>query len=63
MENNKEYLGDGLYAIYDGYSIELRANDLDNPTDKVYLNPEVLANFFNFVETLKKRRINYELYK
>ena len=42
MDYPKEYLGDGLYAISDGYGIWLHANHPENPTDRVYLEPEVL---------------------
>ncbi len=31
------YLGDGVYAISDGFGIWLHANDHLNPTDKIYL--------------------------
>jgi len=36
------YLGDGVYAIYDGYGIWLHANDHKNPTDRIYLEPQVM---------------------
>jgi hypothetical protein len=32
------YLNDGLYAMHDGYQIVLRANDVNNPEDTVYLD-------------------------
>lgn len=35
------YLGDGAYLAFDGYGFELRANSLDSPTDRVYLEPSV----------------------
>jgi hypothetical protein len=49
MEPLKEYLGDGVYALFDGFGIWLHANDHENPTDRVYLEPEVLEalNRFN----------------
>jgi len=37
------YLGDGVYAIFDGYGIWLHANDHKNPTDRIYLEPQVLT--------------------
>ena len=43
-----EYLGDGVYALYDGLGIWLHANDHANPTDKVYLEPSVLKNLNRF---------------
>ena len=53
---NKEesvYLGDGLYADFDGYQIALKANDPRNPSDVVYLNESTLTNFLSYIETLK----------
>lgn len=35
------YLGDGLYAEYDGYQIALFASDGYRRTDTVYLEPAV----------------------
>lgn len=43
-----EYLGDGVYAIFDGYGIWLHANDHKNPTDKIYLEPEVIEHLIRF---------------
>jgi len=37
------YLGDGVYAIFEGYGIWLHANDHKNPTDRIYLEPKVLT--------------------
>jgi len=37
-----DYAGDGVYVINLGWAIELRANDPRNPTDTIYLEPEVL---------------------
>ena len=52
----EEYLGDGLYADFDGYQICLAANDRvsGNPTDKVYLEPRVVDAFWRYVEKLKE---------
>lgn len=54
-EIQKKYLGDGVYAIYDGYGIWLYANDHreEFATDKIYLGPEVfdaLKRFKGLVE-------------
>lgn len=51
----KEYLGDGVYAVFDGYMIKLRANDFKNPTSQIYLEPEVLAALNRFAERMKKQ--------
>ncbi len=54
MNSKETYLGDGLYAVYDGYHIELRAHDMNNPTDRVYLDDKVLANFEQFVKSIRE---------
>lgn len=38
-----EYIGDGVYVVFDGVGFELRANSHDCQTDTIYLEPEVLA--------------------
>lgn len=39
------YIGDGVYAVFDDlHGVELRANSHDRPTDKIYLEPEVLEH-------------------
>lgn len=47
------YLGDGVYAKWDGYGIELRANDIE-VGPMIYLEPEVLDNLNMFVEHIKE---------
>lgn len=49
---NKRYLGDGVYAVFDGYGIELLANDLYNPTDRIYIEPSVLQALRDFYNDL-----------
>jgi hypothetical protein len=44
------YLGDGLYANFDGNTFILKANSNDNPTDIVYLDPQVLGSFQAFIK-------------
>jgi hypothetical protein len=43
------YLGDAVYAHFDGYGIELRLNDHRNQC-VVYLEPEVMQNLIEFWE-------------
>jgi hypothetical protein len=45
---NKTYLGDGVYAEWDGHGIELRVNDNINPTDICYLEPAVMKALIDF---------------
>jgi hypothetical protein len=53
MPPDETYLGDGLYASYDGYQIKLRA-PREHGDDEVYLEPVVLEQFLRFVETIQK---------
>jgi hypothetical protein len=48
-----EYLGDGVYAIFDGAGIWLHANDHKNPTDRIYLEPTVMEALKRFVENVR----------
>lgn len=50
----KDYLGDGVYAIHDGFGIWLYANDLKNPTDKIYIEPDVLDALNGFSQRAKE---------
>jgi hypothetical protein len=45
---HKEYLGDGVYALFDGYAILLRANNPNCPTDEICLEPQVIRSLINF---------------
>lgn len=45
------YLGDGVYAKSDGYGVWLHANEIVDPTDQIYLEPDVLkALVFHFTK-------------
>jgi hypothetical protein len=39
---NTSYLGDGVYAFFDGSGVELRANDHEDPSDTIYMEPETI---------------------
>ena len=56
MENPR-YLGDGVYAKYDGYQIELMANDHMNPTDRIYLDSSTLTSFLKFIDEIKENNL------
>lgn len=51
------YLGDGVYAIFDGYGIWLHANDHKNPTDRIYLEPEVLNQLGIFNKDVRSKQV------
>lgn len=48
MDTKEVYLGDGLYASYDGYQFELRTPRAGGD-HWVALEPSVLQEFFAFV--------------
>lgn len=48
-----EYLGDGVYASFDGYMIWLAANRPENKV--VALEPEVMAGLVRFADRVFKR--------
>ena len=54
MENKTEYLGDGVYAVYDGFGIQLRVNDMVYPSDVVYLEDSVINALNRFWERIKE---------
>lgn len=47
--NEQTYIGDGLYASYDGLMFELSA-ERDNGRHYVFLEPQVVDAFLRFVE-------------
>ena len=47
-EKQIEYLGDGVYVAHDGFGLWVLVNDHINPTDKIYLEPEVLEALTRF---------------
>jgi len=53
----KDYLGDGVYAIYDGFGIWLHANDHENPTDRKYLEPSVLEALIRFQKRAEELKL------
>lgn len=50
---NETYLGDGLYASFDGWMIQLRA-PREGGDHWVGLEPPVLAEFLRFVKEINR---------
>ena len=50
---NETYLGDGVYATFDGYAIilDLRGQDA---TTKIYLEPSVMEALIKFNRTCRE---------
>jgi len=53
MYNKEVYLGDGLYAVWDGFAIWLRAPRPEGD-HKVCLEPEVTTAFLAFINEVKE---------
>ena len=51
------YLGDGLYASFDGWQIQLRAPRYDGE-HVIYLEPAVVRAFQNYIAELKTLTID-----
>jgi len=58
MKQKWEYLGDGVYAAWDGYVVELRTNSHTDSTNIIFLEPEVLAALNRFYENAKEEQNN-----
>ena len=54
-KNTQDYIGDGVYVKYDGWGIWLKANDPGQPTDEIYLEPDMLARLNEFAERINER--------
>jgi len=50
MSEREEYLGDGLYASFDGYQIRLRAPRGFGVDHEVFLDQTTLRAFLGFIE-------------
>jgi hypothetical protein len=44
------YLGDTLYASYDGFTLKLRSPNAAGLDHEVFLEPEVLANLLLYID-------------
>ena len=50
---NPTYVGDDVYAYFDGNGVELRLGSHDSSC-KIYLEPEVLENLIEFRDAIQK---------
>lgn len=58
MGEKDTYLGDGVYASFDGWQFWLAANHHENRV--VALEDQVLNNFFRYIESVYKVKITVE---
>lgn len=47
---NKEYIGDGAYAEFDGYGILVTAENGISIQERIYLEPNVLKNLIEYAK-------------
>jgi len=57
IKEGETYLGDGLYASFDGFSFWLRA-PRGSDDHVVALEPDVLIAFFQYVQRIDQERFN-----
>ena len=53
MDEHSTYLGDGVYASFDGYQVWLAVNHHENK--QVALEPRVFQNLCAYVKMLKEK--------
>lgn len=51
---NKEYLGDSVYADFDGYYIILYLNNGDGPFSTIMLEPQVFQSLLEYKDKINK---------
>jgi hypothetical protein len=49
----KQYLGDGVYADFDGWNIVLTAENGISATDRIVLEPQVLEELFRYEKRIQ----------
>lgn len=52
--SNSDHLGDGVYATFDGYGVEIRVNTHLSPM-VAYFEPSVVAALPRFLERMQQR--------
>lgn len=50
---SKHYIGDGVYASYDGYQIKLETDRIDHVAE-IYLEPQVWFNLEAYVKKIRE---------
>ena len=50
------YIGDAVYVVYDGFGFWLHTDDHNDPTNAIYLEPDVLSALIHYA-----KRHGYEI--
>ncbi len=56
MSTHKDYLGDSVYADFDGYGIVLTTENGEGPSNTIFMEPEVIAALNRYLERIKQLR-------
>lgn len=51
----KTYIGDGVYATFDGFSIVLETSDGIRTTNSIAIEPEVWSNLLDFIRSTREQ--------
>lgn len=54
---NKIYLGDGVYAMFDGFQVWLTTENGVAVTNTIALDPHVLVNFEQWLRRLREEAV------
>lgn len=49
------YIGDGLYASFDGFHLKVASSDGVNNLDTIYFDPDVLLSFENYIKSIREQ--------
>ena len=60
MATFKQYLGDGVYADFDGWSIVLTTENGVKATNTIYLEESVVKAFYDYIDWLKQHPRNHK---
>ena len=55
--NIKEYLGDSVYAEFDGFELALYLDNGYGPHDIIFLEPQVFDALLNYAQKIKNWRV------
>ena len=55
MSEDKVYLGDSVYADFDGFGIVLTTENGQGASNTIFLEPSVLASLNEYVDRLNSR--------
>lgn len=60
ITNSREYLGDGVYAAFDGYQVWLTTENGIETTNSIALEPAVYAALERYVKALRGPAVETE---